>query len=127
MKRIIQNPKYDKKSVDYDISILELSEKLQYSSSIQPVNLPEFNAKLPEGTESVCTGWGARRENGASSTRLQTVTVPLVSHEVCKDSYGNNAITDRMICAGFLEGGKDACQVKLTVQIKRTNIINIIF
>lgn len=29
----------------------------------------------------------------------------------CKSSYGDSAITDNMICAGLLAGGKDSCQV----------------
>ncbi|KAF3839337.1 hypothetical protein F7725_018054 [Dissostichus mawsoni] len=40
---------------------------------------------------------------------LQCVEVPILSHKDCDGSYPG-LITDRMVCAGYLEGGKDACQ-----------------
>lgn len=43
---------------------------------------------------------------------LRCVEVPIMSDQDCKDSYVG-MITDRMVCAGYLEGGKDACQVFL--------------
>ena len=37
--------------------------------------------------------------------------MPVLTQQECRDSkYGAAAITDNMICAGFLEGGKDSCQ-----------------
>ena len=40
---------------------------------------------------------------------LQWIKAPTVSNSKCAQSY-NGAITDAMICAGYEEGGKDACQ-----------------
>ncbi|XP_033976407.1 anionic trypsin-2-like [Trematomus bernacchii] len=40
---------------------------------------------------------------------LQCVEVPILSHKDCDGSYPG-LITDRMVCVGYLEGGKDACQ-----------------
>lgn len=41
---------------------------------------------------------------------LQCVEVPILSDNDCENSYAGK-ITERMVCAGYLEGGKDACQV----------------
>jgi trypsin len=38
------------------------------------------------------------------------VNVPAVSTEECSKAYPD-MITERMVCAGMPEGGKDACQV----------------
>lgn len=46
-----------------------------------------------------------------SSKPLQEVDVPIVGNRQCKCLYGVSKITDNMICAGLLEGGKDSCQV----------------
>jgi trypsin len=35
---------------------------------------------------------------------LRKVTVPTVSDDTCRGSYGTQAITDSMICAGFRLG-----------------------
>ncbi len=47
---------------------------------------------------------------GPSPDVLQDVMVPLISNEKCNQGYGGS-ITHDMICAGFDDGGYDACQV----------------
>lgn len=42
--------------------------------------------------------------------KLQCLDAPLLSDDTCFDSYPFQ-ITENMICAGYLEGGKDSCQV----------------
>ena len=58
-----------------------------------------------------CVGWGHTSHGGSASPLLKSVTVKMVGKEECRKAYSANAITDRMICAGTREGGKDACQV----------------
>lgn len=48
---------------------------------------------------------------GKASNVLQKVDVRLVSEESCIRSYGH-LVTPRMLCAGYRNGGKDACQVQ---------------
>ena len=44
---------------------------------------------------------------------LQQVVVPIVSTSQCnRPAWYGGDITDNMICAGYADGGKDACQVK---------------
>jgi len=40
---------------------------------------------------------------------LRQVVVPIISQDACRESYGKN-LTDNMMCAGYMEGGKDSCQ-----------------
>ncbi len=42
---------------------------------------------------------------------LQEVEVPVVGNRQCNCLNGVGTITDNMICAGVLAGGKDSCQV----------------
>lgn len=114
--QVFQNPDFDYGTVDYDISVLELASSLSFGSAIAPVILPYWNQPIIAGIPTVVTGWGALREGGSSPTQLQVVEVPLVSLEDCRSAYGTNAITDRMVCAGFPEGGKDACQVRVLIR-----------
>ena len=44
---------------------------------------------------------------------MMKATVPILSDKDCRTVYGQATITDSMICAGFTQGGTDACQVQL--------------
>lgn len=50
---------------------------------------------------------------GQQAGVLQEARVPIISNDVCNgpDFYGNQ-IKPKMFCAGYLEGGIDACQVR---------------
>lgn len=74
--------------------------------------LPELNEPIVAGSIGQVSGWGALSEGGSFPSQLQVVEVPLVSLEECRASYGAGRVTDRMICAGYPEGRKDACQVR---------------
>lgn len=61
-------------------------------------------------TKLTDTTRGLLSENaGKLSPDLQRVDVPIVGRAACQVSYGEESITDNMICAGFAEGGKDSC------------------
>ncbi|MEM7345319.1 MAG: serine protease, partial [Chloroflexota bacterium] len=49
--------------------------------------------------------------NGISPDKLRQVSIPIVSESICSSpsSYGG-LLTEDMLCAGLLSGGKDACQ-----------------
>jgi len=46
-----------------------------------------------------------------SPQTLQEVQVSIFGNRQCKCLYGVTKITDNMMCAGVLEGGKDSCKV----------------
>lgn len=46
----------------------------------------------------------------AMPTRLQCLDVPVVDDEACEKAYPG-MISRRMMCAGYMDGGKDACNV----------------
>lgn len=108
VNRIHQHPQYDPYNIDYDIAVLELEEDLEFSDSVKPI--PLVTSKPADGSLSTVTGWGATREGGPISQQLQRVRVDIVNREDCAKSYAGFAITQRMICAGVPQGGKDACQ-----------------
>jgi hypothetical protein len=66
------------------------------------------------GLQGVVTGWGAKVVHGPPSPSLNEVTVPIMSNKECRMTpYGQNRITDNMMCAGYPEGKKDSCQVRI--------------
>jgi len=108
-KRVIRHPKYDENTTDFDYALVELSQNSRY----QPIELNTADIAIPaSGPEVMATvaGWGATQESSSSlPARLQKVDVPLVPFATCNKNYGG-VITDRMICAGYTNGGKDSCQ-----------------
>ncbi len=109
-KRIIPHPQYDSDTTDYDFALIEL----ETSSSFVPVEL-NLNKSIGDdegtlGAEAITAGWGTTREGSSSlPDKLRKVDVPLVSREECLKSYPGK-ITERMVCAGYPQGGKDSCQ-----------------
>ncbi|CAN7978313.1 unnamed protein product [Ixodes persulcatus] len=50
-----------------DIAIIELVEKVNMTTTIQPVCLPKNGEELPEGSKLYATGWGAVERKNATS------------------------------------------------------------
>ncbi|KAB0801535.1 hypothetical protein PPYR_05889 [Photinus pyralis] len=106
---------YNPTSYTNDIAILTLSQPHK-NPTVKPICLP-----LDEPLKSndfvnytpLVAGWGALYFNGPSSSTLQTTTLPVVTNERCSRAFINfrtTTIDHRVLCAGYLQGGKDACQ-----------------
>lgn len=96
--------------MDYDYALIELSQNSSYST----IALNEAEINIKTGSIIAQTaGWGMINSdfwNPKTPDILQKVNVPLVSQSDCNAAAAyNGAITDRMICAGYKMGGKDAC------------------
>jgi len=107
--KIITHPNWDSNKMDYDFALVKLDKKSKYTP-INLNNMPSVTEK--DGVIYTVAGWGTTSENGSISNTLMKVDVPFVNKEACRSSYSqdNIEVTDRMLCAGFEEGGKDSCQ-----------------
>lgn len=67
---------------------------------------------LDDGDLLRVSGWGVTRVPSDDTNLLRAVSVPKVPLERCNPKFDGIFlnVTDDMLCAGFLEGGKDACQ-----------------
>lgn len=106
VSQVFQHPDYV--NPDYDVSILGLSQEVT-TAAAGTIALVEANTAIPVNSVGVVTGWGYTQEGGNLATQLQELEVPILSDEVCSAAYVDE-ITSRMFCAGYLEGGRDACQ-----------------
>lgn len=53
--------------------------------------------------------------DGAFSSNLQDLVIPILDIEYCKKAYRNRPgsnVDNRNLCAGYLNGKKDSCQVR---------------
>jgi secreted trypsin-like serine protease len=109
VQAILVHPQWNPSLYDYDIALLELAQPID---AVTPVTLAQAGDApiFAPGAMTRVMGWGATAWQGSGSDILLQVDVPIVTQQACIDSYGANDITDRMICAGLAQGGKDSCQ-----------------
>ena len=100
---------YNKRNTDADVALIELKTPIKFRPNAWPVCLPEETDSFL-GRNATVIGWGRLTEYGESSKVLQRVNVNIISTEVCKYMYDPVEVTENMLCAGDVKGGKDACQ-----------------
>ncbi|XP_051987442.1 polyserase-2-like [Xyrauchen texanus] len=112
VSQIIKHPNYSSSSYDNDVTLLHLSSPVTFTDYIRPVCLAAADSTFFNRTASWVTGWGNIQTGVSlpSPATLQEVQVPIVGNRQCKCLNGIQTITDNMICAGLIEGGKDSCQ-----------------
>ncbi|XP_030918079.1 transmembrane protease serine 9 isoform X3 [Geospiza fortis] len=108
--RVIPHPLFNPMILDFDVAVLELARPLVFNKYIQPVCLPLAMQKFPVGKKCLISGWGDLQEgNDTKPEILQKASVGIIEQNTCNFLY-NFSLTDRMICAGFMEGMVDSCQ-----------------
>ena len=107
VSRIINHPNYNTQTVANDISILVLASRISLTDypNIKPACLPASGAVFPG--EAIVTGWATVGYGSYANSWLHEVGVTIFADGNC--GSWNNWMTDDMICAGLMEGGKDAC------------------
>lgn len=108
VETIVRHPQYLRATGDADLALLKLEQPLEVPF-VQMIGTYDNFLEQP-GRLATVVGWG-RTTDAARSNVLRQVEVPLVSGEPCAAAYRrfNYLVTDNMLCAGFAEGGKDAC------------------
>ncbi len=110
-KKIVAHPQFNQDTLDYDYALIQLSG----DSKFRTIDLNRVEIDIPAGQDQIkvwTSGWGTTSEGSYTLPNiLNKVEIPLVSQADCNaaSAYGG-AITDRMICAGLKQGGKDSCQ-----------------
>ncbi|XP_056662321.1 prostasin isoform X1 [Monodelphis domestica] len=117
--KVFTHHNYVEEGSQGDIALLQLKSPVTFSRNIRPVCLPAANATFPNGLQCTVTGWGNTHHSVSlpSPKILQQLQVPLISRQTCNCLYNINPdpeephiIQQDMVCAGFVQGGKDACQ-----------------
>ena len=104
--------------LDYDIALIKLSEDIQFGEDVKQLLLPtgEEDTKFI-GKENAVTlsGFGLTARDGDISRLLKAVNMTVLEDSKCsgytkgKKKIGNGFVKERHICAGSLDGKKDAC------------------
>ncbi|KAL0204454.1 hypothetical protein M9458_002472, partial [Cirrhinus mrigala] len=113
VSKMFLHPQYNNSSTDSDIALLRLLSPVKLDPFAIPVCLPPVNGTFGRTIGAVrmstVSGWGHLAQSGPPSPVLQKLEVPTVSLDECKAKSGLK-VTKNMLCAGFVEGGRDSCQ-----------------
>lgn len=102
VERVVLHPDYDSTSVQNDIALLKIKNRIQCESFQAPrLESDDFVSS------AVALGWGKLSENGFMASYLQGVTLPVVSDDVCENLWGSTFDRDTMMCAG--DSNRDTC------------------
>lgn len=102
--------KFDEPSFDNDVAILKLDSSIDFTPNIRPACLPkQGDKKKYVGRIATTAGWGQIGATKASSNVLLKVELPVVSLKKCKEDLEGLEITKNMLCTGYPQGRKDAC------------------
>lgn len=114
------HPKWNSSLYEYDFAVITLKEPIQFDEKTQPIEIATEDMEVPDGAILQVTGWGYTFEGQFDIDGiLRQVDLPKYNQEQCakeiletgmvikKEVY---KVTDVMMCAGYIEGLKDACQ-----------------
>uniref|UniRef100_A0A8C4WR55 Peptidase S1 domain-containing protein n=1 Tax=Gopherus evgoodei TaxID=1825980 RepID=A0A8C4WR55_9SAUR len=93
IETIVWHPSYDYQTLDHNIMLIKLAHPVQTDAYVH--------------TSCVVSGWGNILSDGSDPYNLQCINIPILSNAQCEGFYPR-MITSTMLCAGYLEGGKDA-------------------
>lgn len=93
---------------------------------IHPICIPfeePLKSKDFENYYPYVAGWGRTQEGGKSANILQELQLPVLSNAKCAEKYkaqgkllSDIQFDNAVLCAGFLQGGKDSCQGNILTQ-----------
>lgn len=118
VSEIIKHPDFNQgQMLNNDIALIQLEESVEFNQYLRPICLPEPNQALGPDNSKDCVVVGFGKSHFSQEANyLQVahfVNVPIVEQSVCSEWYAEHGfnLTDGMLCAGYSEGKRDACQV----------------
>ncbi|MEU7583103.1 serine protease [Streptomyces sp. NPDC041068] len=106
------NPEYDSYTNSGDVAALTLAEPLPegYAIPMAGPGDPAYEA----GAGAAVYGWGDTTGAGDYARTLRSARVQVLPDAVCEESYPGSAdgryTAETMVCAGEMDGRRDACQ-----------------
>jgi hypothetical protein len=107
---VIIHPEYDGEIGSADLALLHLSQPS--TRTVLPLDLAVDGNVETRALQAMVIGWGLYEQGRVDA--LRQVALPFFSHPRCQTIYGalsgnTSLVSDGMVCAGYENGGKNAC------------------
>ncbi|EAT46744.1 AAEL002128-PA [Aedes aegypti] len=108
---------YNERTIQNDVALIRLQSNAPLSDAIKPICLPveePMHSRDVTYYSPFIAGWGTTSFRGPTASRLQEVQVIVLPIDQCAFNYKlyfpDQVFDDKVLCAGFPQGGKDSCQ-----------------
>lgn len=92
------HPNYSISPINYDIALIQLPKKLNFTDKIKPINLPKRENRSYEGENLIATGFGRVKDlGGRTPSILQYAYLEVISNDECRKTY--DTLQSEMVCA----------------------------
>lgn len=110
-KEWVKDPSDSNSVLASDFALCKLDKPVEIDESKIRLELNAAISVPEEGDDLKVVGLGRTSSGGSTPDTLRHVEVPYVTNQKCNEkNLYNGQISEKMLCAGFLEGGKDSCQ-----------------
>ncbi|XP_006621327.2 trypsin-7-like isoform X2 [Apis dorsata] len=93
------HPAFNAINYDYDVGLVELSDRITYDNTKQPIKLPKTHSMIDDDSLVLVLGWGASRLLGPVSNELLYTTMRKINNRDCEEASDGDLLTNRMFCA----------------------------
>lgn len=94
-----------------DIALLQVEMGFDFDRTRQSIELFNDRVQAQPGDLALVSGWGSNQLESASPSILQSVQLPIISKNDCKEAYNfQKGIPPHEICTRDPENRADACQ-----------------
>lgn len=110
VSRITVHPSYSRATLQNDLAVLKLAQRVEFNDRIKPICLPDSNLGI-EGKQAIVSGWG-RNEDKKLQSQLHHLRATVVSNVLCDQRWNSNGaargfIVQSMMCMDSTSG--DSC------------------
>ncbi|XP_052754637.1 chymotrypsin-2-like [Galleria mellonella] len=104
---IIIHKDYNSYLITNDVSVIRVTENIEFTEKIKPIQLPERDTE--SGASLLLTGWGRLSYPGSLPNKLQMINLTALSTERCQSLMNKvNPVYDTQICS-LTKSGEGAC------------------
>lgn len=113
-QRKMEHRNYNPTNLNNDISLIELPVRLQWTTTVQPVQLPSYSQTTVTflNRQATVSGFGKTKdENTQVSDRLMYVNVRVIGNSECAAMYGTDIVRTFTLCSrGWDSNKQSTCQ-----------------